>query len=69
MENPLLSKLQTLLTSIRGLGNEKPSVREEHLQKLPIETKTLLELLKAQPEDPLNLEILTSLKDFFEIMH
>lgn len=67
MENPLLSKLQTLLTSIRGLGNEKPSVREEHLQKLPIETKTLLELLKAQPEDPLNLEILTSLKDFLRL--
>jgi len=68
MENPLLTKFQALLACIRGIGNEKPSIREENMQKLPSESLFLIEdLIKAKSEDPLTIELLASLRDFLRL--
>ncbi len=68
MENPLLPRFEAILNEIRALAHEKPHVREEALQKLPQTLSLFLRDLSKNPEDPLNLTIITSLQDFLALM-
>ena len=68
MENPLLQRFESILNEIRSLAHEKPHVREEALQKLPQTLSLFLRDLAKNPEDPLNITLITSLQDFLALM-
>lgn len=71
-KNTFLEIFQALLQRIRGVGGEKPQIREENMLKLGEDIKSFLKQANSQKENPeektLLEEILKSLYEFLLLM-
>lgn len=67
-ENLLLSKFDPLLQCIRGIGNEKPSVREENTTKFKESLPFFLKELEKEKDSTLSSELTKSLNEYLGLM-
>ena len=67
-ENLLLSKFDPLLQCIRGIGNEKPSVREENTTKFKESLPFFLKELEKEKDSTLSSELTKSLNEYLCLM-